>query len=315
MASDESASEAEFFSGDDPHSETDDHNLKLKLAFDDKDSDEEDLERLVFGNEKGFLEQLHRGDDLLELYGSAQSKDLELARTAEDDGLENVDDAELFMLDLPGAPAAGALAKGSSKGQKTASATETGNEPAWEDSDDERLSVSLANATRLRKLRITEAEDIVSGSEYTRRLRQQFLRLNPQPQWVSEAEGRPVKRRRTSTATSDSDASSDDAHDGSDISALPLEKFLRDVRQLAGAGVSKKRRLRPEVIDIQRTRDIPGKHKAPVNSLSFHPHHPVLLSASTASVLHLNHIDPAAHPQPNPLLTSVQAQQVDVPPR
>jgi WD40 repeat protein len=77
-------------------------------------------------------------------------------------------------------------------------------------------------------------------------------------------------------------------------------------------GSSKKRKLRPEVLDIQRTRDISDKHKAPVESLSFHPEYPVLLSASSASILYLHHIAPEAQPTPNPQLTSVQVKQVDV---
>ena len=47
------------------------------------------------------------------------------------------------------------------------------NVPAWHDSDDERILVSLASNNRLRKLRRTEDEDIINGKEYSRRLRQQ----------------------------------------------------------------------------------------------------------------------------------------------
>jgi U3 small nucleolar RNA-associated protein 18 len=47
------------------------------------------------------------------------------------------------------------------------------NMPAWHDSDDERIQVSLASNNRLRKLRRTEDEDVINGKEYSRRLRQQ----------------------------------------------------------------------------------------------------------------------------------------------
>uniref|UniRef100_A0A8H7N9V3 Uncharacterized protein n=1 Tax=Bionectria ochroleuca TaxID=29856 RepID=A0A8H7N9V3_BIOOC len=219
-----------------------------------------------------------------------------------------MDDADLFMIDI-GRPDSAIQAPQSAK---TTEKTLTGDAPAWEDSDDDRLGISLASATRLRKLRISEAEDIVSGTEYSRRLRQQFLRLNPYPSWAKAASERPSKRRRRSSAAA-SDASSEESGSDDDVEAQPLEKFLRDVNQLAGRGASQgKRKLRPEVIDIQRTREIPDKHKAGVESLSFHPEYPVLLSASTASVLFLHHIAPEAHPTPNPLLTSVQAKQVDV---
>jgi U3 small nucleolar RNA-associated protein 18 len=45
--------------------------------------------------------------------------------------------------------------------------------PVWEDSDDERILVSLASNPRLRKLRLMESEDLVNGKEYTERLRRQ----------------------------------------------------------------------------------------------------------------------------------------------
>ncbi|KAL3963941.1 hypothetical protein ACCO45_000945 [Purpureocillium lilacinum] len=253
-------------------------NTTSNAAMFDKDSDEEELERL----------------------------DVELA-DADTAGMEDVEDADLFMIDT-GAPGAGsALSKPTPASKKT----EQGDVPAWEDSDDERLAISLAKATRLRKLRTTEAEDVISGTEYSRRLRQQFLRLNPAPAWAQQSDGRPTKRRRRSSAASGSSSDSSGSDD-EDASAPPLDKFLRDVNQLAGlGGGSKKRPLRPEVIDMQRTREIPDKHKMPVECLSFHPEYPVLLSASTASILYLHHIAPDAQP-PNPQLTSVQVKQVDV---
>ncbi len=52
--------------------------------------------------------------------------------------------------------------------------------------------------------------------------------------------------------------------------------------------------------------------QGPVSSLCFHPKHPVLLSSSTTSILNIHHIAPAAHPTPNPLLTSVQARRVPI---
>ncbi|CAG9971383.1 unnamed protein product [Clonostachys byssicola] len=301
-----STSESDF-SGLDSDSESS-RPTKSNNSMFDKDSDEEELERLVLGNASGFRENLFKGEDLsdneyLDTNGESKAVD-----SAEKGGFEDMDDADLFMIDT-GRPDSAVQAP---QPAKTAEKTLTGDAPAWEDSDDDRLAISLASATRLRKLRISEAEDIVSGTEYSRRLRQQFLRLNPYPSWAKAASERPSKRRRRSSAAA-SDASSEESGSDDDVEAQPLEKFLRDVNQLAGRGASQgKRKLRPEVIDIQRTREIPDKHKAGVESLSFHPEYPVLLSASTASILFLHHIAPEAHPTPNPLLTSVQAKQVDV---
>ncbi|KAI0842014.1 Indigoidine synthase A like protein-domain-containing protein [Hypoxylon sp. FL0890] len=279
----------------------------------DKDSDEEELERFVLGDTANFRENLFANesgaDDEDARFGNLGDKDDEPGT-----GLEDVDDADLFTFDVGGAAPSGDKDLVVTSVVKTQEIAEK-DKPAWEDSDDERLTISLADATQLRKLRISEAEDVVNGTEYTRRLRQQYLRLNPLPAWAREAEERPTKRRRRSTgAASDSDISEDEANDEGDVeaSALPLDKFLRDASTLRESKDQRSRKLRPEVIDIQRSRDIPDTHKDEVTSLAFHPEYPVLLSSSTSSVMHLHHINPTAHPTPNPLLTSVQVKQVPV---
>ncbi|WYZ34640.1 hypothetical protein EsH8_I_000916 [Colletotrichum jinshuiense] len=282
---------------------------KPKPVFDEKDSDEEELEKLVLGGKADFREQLFRNDVLGDIERLEKEQNLQLVKPDEPT-LEDVADHDLFFLDT-GVPSAKGSKAGKAAQQEPSAAA--GDAPAWEDSDDERLTISLANATRLRKLRLTESEDVVSGAEYSRRLRQQFLRLNPLPKWAQEPEGRPAKRRRrSSAAASDSSVSSDEEGSDTELSAAPLEKFLRDVHRLAGRDSTGKARLRPEVIDIQRTREIPDTHKAAVNNLSFHPKYPVLLSSSVSSVLYLHHLNPTAHPTPNPMLTSVQAKGVDV---
>lgn len=165
--------------------------------------------------------------------------------------------------------------------------------------------ISLASNPRLRKLRNTEAEDVVSGREYTKRLRRHFQRLNPVPEWATLE--RPAKRRRRSSATSNSSLSSNDDMDvdNDDISALPLARLLQNADSLKRTSLPAKRKLRPEVLDIQRTRDIPMIQPSSIASLSFHPQYPVLLSSGPASTLYLHHIASNSVPTPNPLLTSV----------
>ncbi|KAI8966042.1 Indigoidine synthase A like protein-domain-containing protein [Daldinia sp. FL1419] len=279
----------------------------------DKDSDEEELERFVLGDAANFRENLFRddsrfdgADDRFDGLGDKEGGDLET-------GLEDVDDADLFTFDVGSAAPTGdkaAVVPLTSKGQEVPEK----DQPAWEDSDDEKLTISLADVSQLRKLRISEAEDVINGTEYTRRLRQQYLRLNPLPAWAREIEERPAKRRRRSSAAgSDSSLSDDEANEGDDeTSTLPLDKFLRDASTLQDKRTQKVKKLRPEVIDIQRSRDIPDTHKEEVTSLAFHPEYPVLLSSSTSSILFLHHIAPTAHPTPNPLLTSAQVKQVPV---
>lgn len=285
------------------------------MEVDELDSDEEELERLVLGNRAGFRANLFANEA-----DSDDDDDFKGLRIDDGDAapgtadLEQLDDSALFMLDT---------GPGTEGKQITTTVAheveEAGMQPAWFDSDDERLTVSLAGAKQLRKLRETEADDFVSGAEYARRLRLQYLKFNPLPAWAKEASAdgkKDKKRRRRSSAASTASVSSSDSEasdeDDDDLSALPLERFLRDANALNGEGRRKKRKLRPEVLDIQRTRDIPDTHRGPVDSLSFHPQHPVLLSSSTASILYLHHISPGALPTPNPQLTSVQVKSVPI---
>ena len=139
---------------------------------------------------------------------------------------------------------------------------------AWVDSDDERIVVSLASNPRLRKLRHTEAEDVVSGREYIKRLQQQFERLYPCPGWANPQAGR-VKRRKSKSTRSPKDdgSASDMSMDGDDQSAPTLKRLLQDNSSLlqnsrntsTGRG-----KLRPETLDIQRSKDVGAAQ--PVNS-------------------------------------------------
>lgn len=318
--SDESSVEEEITSSEedsDPETFTDHQPNKAVTA---KDAEEEELERLVLGDRSTFRDHLFKHDPLSDLELLEKQRQQQLSLT-EDPGLEDVADADIFFLDTT-APTAPGEQAAQTKAQYDKDDLDE-NAPAWEDSDDERLTVSLAGVSQLRKLRISDAEDVVTGTEYARRLRKQYLALHPLPKWAKWAEERSAKRRRRSSAATGSDISASSAEedeeggeegDDVDMAAAPLGKFMRDVAKLAGRDGSggQKRRLRPEVLDIQRTRPIPDTHKAAVNNLSFHPEYPVLLSSSVSSVLFLHHINATAHPTPNPMLTSVQAKLIDV---
>ena len=143
--------------------------------------------------------------------------------------------------------------------------TDDEHAPAWIDSDDERIVVSLASNPRLRKLRLIESEDLVGGREYIKRLRQQFERLypvpewaNPTPRWKGPRKGR--SRLSKSSGSTDADESGSDVSSNSgEVSTQPLTKLMKDTSNLldpATASSFAARRLRPEIIDIQRTKDI-----------------------------------------------------------
>lgn len=135
--------------------------------------------------------------------------------------------------------------------------------PAWIDSEDEKIVVSLASNTRLRKLRKTEAEDLVHGKEYIKRLQQQFERLHPRPAWALQAENgnrRKKKRRSSFQEGSGDEIDSDDSIDLEEIDVQPLSKLLRstDLLTESPSSDSSKRILRAGILDIQRSKDIGG---------------------------------------------------------
>ena len=94
-----------------------------------------------------------------------------------------------------------------------------------------------------------------------------FERLYPAPDWAKPpaVKSAKKKRRRDSEVVSSEEeqsTSGDDMDvDSDDISAQPLAKLLKDADTLtrgANTGPNKRRKLQPEVLDIQRMKDISG---------------------------------------------------------
>jgi U3 small nucleolar RNA-associated protein 18 len=138
--------------------------------------------------------------------------------------------------------------------------------------------------------------------------------LNPVPDWAIEAAQKGSRKKRRLSyddldAESDMDLDMEDEEGDDEISAEPLSKLLQ------GGGLvrrteTKKRKLRPEVIDIQRTKDIGSTQPSAITSLQYHPELPLLLSSGPSSTLYLHHIvaSPPA-PEANPLLTSLHIRK------
>ncbi|MCJ1287700.1 hypothetical protein MMC26_007052 [Xylographa opegraphella] len=281
-----------------------------------KDETELELEKLVFGDDAGFREglKLYR-NDTVDLTKERSEEDVVIGGTEEvaEGDLDAVDDADLFFIDSGPSINPNQELILAPQTEDIEGETDGAEPPAWIDSDDERINVSLASNPRLRKLRISESEDIVNGKEYVKRLRQQFERLYPVPEWANPSASRKTsgrKRRKLSDAASSSSLSNseDDMSVDSDaLSTQPLAKLLQStgsLTQTSGTSTSTHKKLRPEVIDIQRTKDVSGGQPSAITSLNFHPIHPLLLSSGPSSTLTLHHISPNA-PTPNPTLTSV----------
>ena len=145
---------------------------------------------------------------------------------------------------------------------------------AWVDPDDATINVSLVTTKRLRKLRDAPSEDVVGGAQYEARLRREFERINPAPEWAMKARKKvreENKRRRIGVGEADAD------DDGG------LDELLSRTD-----GVLSKDRgkiLDKGMIGVERLRDVNQSAKAEgeIKALSFHPFPrvPVLMTAST----------------------------------
>ena len=282
-----------------------------------KDEEELELEKLVFGDVAGFQEALRQESDedgvgeVERLYFSDEEDDVEKdAEIAGNANLAAVHDDELFFYDTSAPESRGdALVRDAEGdvdlvGPGAGEAVDEEPAPAWVDSDDERVVVSLMSQNKLKKYRETFTDDLVSGTDYIRRLRAQYQRVYPVPSWALPQPEQEAKRRRVNA-----DAGSEDEHAESDIegaedipmSAAPLSEFL----QSTGGYISKenKGRLLPGRINISRLRDANyHRHQqSAVQSVSFHPTHPLLLSTGFDHTLRLYHIDGKNNPPVNSL--------------
>ncbi|KAJ5670187.1 uncharacterized protein N7477_005550 [Penicillium maclennaniae] len=281
------------------------------------DESEKKLERMLFGDDAGFMgalkSQQERADAMqLTLFSDEESESADEGAADEEGDLDNMADADLFFLDSGDAPAPNEITA-----METPSDEDSEGEiPAvWHDSDDERIAVSLAGKARLRKLRVTESEDVINGTEYVRRLRRQYQRLHPTPEWANPELA--AKRRKINADDSDVDSDQEMESDEEEeqLSMQPLAKLLQNSTNLTriedNARSGGKRKLRQEVLDIQRLKDVGKAQPSSVDSLTFHPHYPLLLSSGPASTLFLHHISPSA-PAPNPLLTSLHIKRTPI---
>ncbi|CDO51798.1 hypothetical protein DV113_001814 [Geotrichum candidum] len=268
-----------------------------------KDEEELALEKLVFGDSEGFELSL-RDLDLENFLNEKNEDDLSDPEATDDekeeeDDAEDVaglDDAQLFFVDDD--------VKMSDASHDEASTTDSSDEDdddildvnggraAWIDSDDERLEISLVDSNRLKKLRKNGGEDIVTGKEYVKRLRTRFEKIYPVPLWAQD------KVADIASEDEDEDMESDD---DAPISSDPLAKLLQSTSRYIS---NDKTKLLPAgVIDIDRLKDAnqAARSIGAVQSLQFHPTHPLLLTSGYDKTLRLFHIDGKT----NPLVTTL----------
>lgn len=276
-----------------------------------KDDEELELEKIVFGDAEGFeaglknLDLEHYGESDLEEQGS-------LANDGQTSSIGSLDptqmqDSNLFFVDEGEAQDFSGSEEGSASSNTSDSEDSdqiSDEEPdAWFDSDDEKLQVSLVSSAKLRKLRDSMSEEMVQGKDYSKRLRSRFQKLYPVPDWAKQQED---DDSRTDSENEDMNDADDD---GDEVSVISAKNALGDMLKQKSTFItaSGSKLLPSGVVDIARLKDasISVKSQSAVQNLQFHPTHHLLLSGGYDRTMRLYHIDG----KKNPLATSLHIRQ------
>ena len=158
------------------------------------------------------------------------------------------------------------------------------DEAAWVDSDDERIKVPILTTNKTKKLRSSYNESIINGVHYINRLRSQFEKIYPRPKWVDDESD-----SGTDEEEDDEEESSNNVING-DINALT--KILSTTYNYKDT-LSNSKLLPPKRLDILRLGDANASHPShsAIQSLSFHPSKPLLLTGGYDKTLRIYHID------------------------
>lgn len=295
------------------------NNLKNVDNFydDDDDFEEEDGNQFRFSDSEPdeFLDTLANKQE----YGFDEfDKDSEDEDGEEDNQLEQLNDDQLFFNDSEAESDAMDLdepADGSD-----AEAEDSEDEDVWEDSDDEKLVVDVNSFDRLRKLRETEEERFLTGLEYVNRLKKQYRSTFKVPEWATREYEDDIEDK-TMNNSDDETTSNGQANLLFDkvgpheqratvtSSSNPLINFLAQ-NQTYNITNETTRLLNPERINIDRLVDanITKRSRSSIQSLSFHPTQPLLLTGGFDRTLRVYHIDGKT----NNLITSLHMRQSPV---
>ncbi|KAF5312957.1 hypothetical protein D9619_003712 [Psilocybe cf. subviscida] len=183
--------------------------------------------------------------------------------------------------------------------------------PAWTDPSDVQPNAHvslLSGPKRLRKLRQAVDEDEVTGREYETRLREQFLRINPEPAWAKKA--RKGKSKKGEEGAQDEDEEEGEGQGIQDLLASTAG-LLSDSRTKKGR---KKVVIPAGTLQIERVRDanhsVQGSGSGEVRVLAFHPKPavPVLCVATADRRVRLFNVDGHL----SPLLTTLHVPTLPI---
>lgn len=191
------------------------------------------------------------------------------------------------------------------------------DDDAWEDSDDERLIIDVTTIDRLKKLRENEDERFIAGLEYINRLKKQYKNTFQVPDWATH-------EYEDDKIDADDEEGGEESNNGNTgifdsvgpaqsniitASSNPLSDFLSQ-NQTYNITNEKSKLLNPEHLNIDRLVDanISKLSKSSIQSMSFHPTQPLLLTGGFDRTLRIYHID-GKH---NNLITSLHLKQSPV---
>lgn len=263
--------------------------------------EEQMLAKVVFGDTSDFQSNLANFSLeflLNEQQDEAEEYDNDIESTSEadediQDEMNNINDDQLFFVDdgeekknndLSNTNDMMDVDENSAEESEEDSDSDYMSENAWEDSDDEKINLSITASNKTKKLRTSYEQTKINGKHYVRRLRAQFEKIYPKPKWVD-------------SVSSEEDDGSDisDNEDGyeqvinGDVNAL--SKILTSTYQYKD--VSDSKLLSTKQLDILRLKDANFSHpaKSAIQSLSFHPYKPLLLTGGYDRTLRVYHID------------------------
>ena len=303
-------------------------NGKVRTSIPPPDKEEEALAKIVFGDESDFQLNLAKfttdyllgkefdelGVGLSELGPEAEVEgEEEKEEGEEEEGTENeleqINDDQLFFVDDEAGERQGHGQEQTQTHHGDADLMDVDHEglegpvdigvpdhyadAAWVDSDDERINISITGSSKTKKLRSAHGESSIDGATYITRLRTQFERIYPRPKWADEDEETVTGADGKATEDDEdndmgSDRESEQVLDG-DTDAL--SKILQSTYTYTDTSHSKL--LPSRTIDIIRQKDANASHPsmAGIQSLSFHPFKPLLLTGGFDKTLRIYHID------------------------
>ncbi|SCW02540.1 LAFE_0F08680g1_1 [Lachancea fermentati] len=251
------------------------------------DEEELVLSKLVFGDTSDFRGNLANVTLFDDGFGSDADVDM-IGEQSEDDEEENddmdrINDDQLFFVDDGGEGNDEVVDDAREATDVSDEESSESSSDAWTDSEDERITVPIMLTNKTKKLRTSYTDTTINGKEYVRRLRAQFEKIYPKPKWVDDVSD-------DETIENDMASDEEDLEQAIDGDIHALSKVLQSTFSYKD---TTSKLLPAKNLDITRLKDANASHPShsAIQSLSFHPLKPLLLTGGYDRTLRIYHID------------------------